>query len=133
MRFRISSPAMWLVFVGAAAVARSLSAAGAPAALGVKDRVNATPTVAADGPFVTVAWGAAQVSGATDIFAAVSRDGGRVFAPPVRVNNIDGDARVNGEQPPQVVVVPRPGLDPAIVIVWTTKGAKGTRLVQSRS
>lgn len=101
--------------------------------LSVPGRSNATPTIAADGQFVAVTWGGTQPGGATDVFAAVSRDGGRAFATPVRVNNIDGDARLNGEQPPHVALVPRTGREPAIVVVWTTKGANGTKLLQSRS
>jgi hypothetical protein len=101
--------------------------------LSVPDRRNATPTVAADGTFVTVVWGATLPSGVTDIFAAVSRDGAHTFGSAVRVNQIDGDARVNGEQPPRVALVKRSGLDPSIVVVWTTKGRAGTKLVMARS
>jgi hypothetical protein len=119
--------------MAAVVLAVSLTAASDPIALAVKGRANATPAIAADGPFVIVAWGGAQASGATDIFASVSRDGGRAFGAPVRVNNVDGDARLNGEQPPQVALVRRAGREPAIVIVWTTKGARGTTLLQSRS
>jgi hypothetical protein len=119
--------------MAAAATAVALSAAGDPIALGVTGRVNATAAIAADGPFVTVAWGGAQPDGATDVFAAVSRDGGRAFGAPVRVNDVDGDARLNGEQPPQIALVRRAGREPVIVIVWTTKGPKGTKLLQSRS
>ena len=46
---------------------------------------------------------------------------------------MDGDARLNGEQPPHVALVPRAGHEPGIVVVWTTKGANGTKLLQSRS
>jgi hypothetical protein len=47
------------------------------------------------------------------------------------VNDKDGDARVNGEQPPRVVLQ---HTDPPVVtVVWTTKGEKGTRLVYARS
>jgi hypothetical protein len=101
--------------------------------LSVAGRRNATPTVAADGEFVAVAWGGAQPSGSTDVFVATSRDSARTFSPPVRVNDVEGDARVNGEQPPHVALVPRPRRDPAVVVVWTTKGANGTKLLQSRS
>jgi hypothetical protein len=102
--------------------------------LAVPGRTNSTPTVAADGSFVAVAWSATLPNGVTDIFAAVSRDGAQKFAAPSRVNAVDGDARVNGEQPPRVVLVRSSGAaDPAIVIVWTTKGGTGTRLVSSRS
>jgi hypothetical protein len=132
MRSKYWSPAIWLV-LGSAALAVSVTAANAPIELGVKGRGNATPTVAADGSFVAVAWGGTANSGATDVFAAVSRDGGRAFGAPVRVNNVVGDSRLNGEQPPHVALVPRPGHDPAIVVVWTTKGANGTTLRQSRS
>ncbi len=116
------------------ALAASLSAAaGAPTELGVKGRGNATPTIAADGQFVAVTWGGTLPSGATDVFTAVSRDGGRAFGAPVRVNKIDGDAKLNGEQPAHVALIPRAGHDPAIVVVWTTTGANGTKLLQSRS
>ena len=110
-----------------------MSGSAASTELSVAGRRNATPTIAADGQFVAVAWGGSQASGSTDVFTAVSRDGGSTFAAPVRVNHIEGDARVNGEQPPHVALVARPRRDPAIVIVWTTKGATGTKLLQARS
>ena len=99
--------------------------------LAVRDRSSATPSIAADGTFVAVVWGASLPSGATDIFLATSRDAGRTFASPVRVNDKDGDARVNGEQPPRVVL--QPGDPPIVTVVWTTKGEKGTRLVYAHS
>jgi hypothetical protein len=111
----------------------ALSGAALSSELSVAGRRNATPTVAAVGEFVAVAWGGSQPSGSTDVFVAISRDGARTFSPPVRVNHVEGDARVNGEQPPHVALVPRPRRDPAIVVVWTTKGANGTTLLQSRS
>lgn len=110
-----------------------LAAFAVAVTLSVPDRSNATPTVAADGAFVTVVWGATLPSGVTDIFAAVSRDGAHAFGSAVRVNHIDGDARVSGEQPPRVALVKRPGLDPSIVVVWTTTGKSGTKLVMARS
>src|SRR6478672_8680691 len=97
--------------------------------LGVPNRSNATPSIAADGSTVVVAWSATLPNGgAADVFAAVSRDGGRSFGAPSRVNDVDGDARVNGEQPPRVAIRAS-----AITVVWTTKGANGTRLVQAAS
>lgn len=104
------------------------------ATLAVPGRSNATPSIAADGEFVAVAWGASLLGGpggATDIFLATSRDGGQTFGAPVRVNDKDGDARVNGEQPPRVVL--RHADPPIVTVVWTTKGEKGTRLVYARS
>jgi hypothetical protein len=96
--------------------------------LAVPGRSNATPSIAADGDFVTIAWGASTPAGATDVYNAVSRDGGRTFGPPVRVSDAESEARLNGEQPPRVAL-----RGTAITIVWTTKGKNGTRLVQSRS
>jgi len=110
-----------------------LSGASGAIELSVAGRRNATPTIAAAGRFVAVAWGGAEASGATDVFAAVSRDGGLSFAVPVRVNHVDGDAHLNGEQPAHVALVQRAGREPAIVVVWTSKGANGTTLRQSRS
>ena len=99
--------------------------------LAVAGRSNATPSIAADGEFVAVAWGASLPGGATDVFLATSRDGGGTFGAPVRVNDRDGDARVNGEQPPRVVL--QHGEPPIVTVVWTTKGEKGTRIVSARS
>ena len=107
------------------------SRSSAVVTLAVPDRSNATPSIASDGAFIAVAWGASLASGATDIVLATSRDGGRTFGAPVRVNDKDGDARVNGEQPPRVVV--QHADPPVVTVVWTTKGEKGTKLVYARS
>ena len=40
----------------------------------------------------------------TDVYAAFSRDGGASFGAPARVNDVDGDARVSGEQAPRVAL-----------------------------
>ena len=90
----------------------------APVDLAVQGRANTTPSIAADAETVVIAWGATVPGGATDVYAAVSRDGGRTFASPVRVNDSAGDARLSGEQPPRVAVD-----RDAVTIVWTTKGA----------
>ena len=96
--------------------------------LSVPGRASATPSVAAAGDLLAVAWSASLPGGATDVFAAVSRDGGRRFSAAVRVNDVDGDARVTGEQPPRIAVA-----GSVLTVVWTAKGANGTRLLQSRS
>jgi len=127
----------WSPFIWPAAVCLLLSTtsgrAATPTTLGAPGRTNATPSIAADGPFVALVWGGALPDGITDVFVAVSRDAGRTFGAPRRVNDTIGDARLNGEQPPQVALVPRAGADPTIVVVWTTKGKNGTTLRQSRS
>ena len=96
--------------------------------LRVPGRDNATPSIAADGKTAAVVWGASLPDGATDIFIATSRDGGRTFGAPTRVNDVHGDARVNGEQPPRVAFDRR-----GLVVVWTAKGQRGTVLLQARS
>jgi len=101
--------------------------------LGINGRANATPTIAAADRFVAVVWGASLPAGATDVYAAVSRDGGRTFAQPVRVNDVDGSASLGGEQPPHVSLVRRAGHDPDIAVVWTAKSKEGTRLMVARS
>jgi hypothetical protein len=108
---------------------RAADNAASPAAtLAVPGRVNATPSIASDGDLVSVVWGGSLPNGATDVFLAVSRDGGRTFGAPTRVNDVDGDARLNGEQPPRVTLARN-----VITVVWTTKGTNGTKLLQSRS
>jgi hypothetical protein len=108
------------------------TAQSAVTTLGVDGRTNANPSVAVNGTFVAVAWSAATVS-SMDIYLATSRDGGKTFAAPVRVNGIDGDARVNGEMPPRVVLVPKPGATPQIVVVWTAKHGANYAILSSRS
>ena len=101
--------------------------------LAVKGRANANASIASRDQFVAVAWGAATKDGTTDVFAAISRDAGRTFGAPVRVNDVIGDARLSGEQPPRVSLAPRRGPPPSVVVVWTSKAAGGTRLLQAES
>jgi hypothetical protein len=101
--------------------------------IGVSGRANANASIASAGSFVGVAWAARTKEGVTDIFAVVSRDGGRAFRSPVRVNHVAGEAAVSGEQPPRIALLPRRAGDPALVVVWTAKSPSGTRLVSARS
>jgi hypothetical protein len=103
------------------------------ATLAVPNRVNSTPWVAASGSFVAVAWGAAA-SGKGDIFLAVSRDRGRTFSPPVRVNSIEGGARISGEIAPRVALMARSGVpDPLIAVTWNAKDSSSQiRTARSR-
>ena len=130
---------MKLPIVCATFLATAVVTAARPASvvtLAVNGRANATPSIAAIGQVVAVAWGATmsnRSSGATDVYVAVSRDAGRRFGPPVRVNDVDGDASLGGEQPPHVALVPRAGREPSIVVVWTAKERGGTRILVARS
>jgi hypothetical protein len=107
--------------------ARLGTAPAAPVELSVDGRSNAHVTLAAAGRRLAAAWIASGDAGA-DVFAAVSEDGGRTFGPPVRVNDVAGDAGGNGEQPPRVVLEDR-----AMTIVWVSKrsGVSGIRTARS--
>ena len=113
-------------------------AAPSPAAtsLGIPGHANATPWVAADGPFVAVAWGA-TAGARSDVYLAVSHDAGVTFDTPVRVNRESGEGRLGGELPPRVAIVPRStARDDAaardILVLWTSRG-RSTALKLARS
>ena len=110
----------------------TLSAQTAVATLSVPDRTGANPTVAASGAFVAVAFSAATIS-SMDIFVATSINGGSSFGAPVQVNRVAGEARVSGEEPPRVALVPRRGATPEIVVVWTAKAGTTWKLLSARS
>jgi hypothetical protein len=110
----------------------TLSAQTAITTLSVPDRTGANPTVAANGAFVAVAFSAATIS-SMDIFVATSTDGGATFGSPVQVNRVAGEARVSGEEPPRIALVPRRGAAPEVVIVWTAKAGTTWKLLSARS
>ena len=85
------------------------------ATLAIAGAVNSGASLAAHGSNVVVTW-AATTDNRTDIYAAVSANSGRTFSAPVRVNNVAGDARVTGEQPPRVAMTAS-----AIAVVWQSK------------
>lgn len=101
--------------------------------LAIAGTTNQTPWVAAHRSLVAVAWGA-SAAGKADIYLAVSRDGGRAFGLPVRVNAVAGEARVSGEIAPRVALVPRTGVaEPEIVVLWNAKdGATQIKMACSR-
>ena len=110
----------------------TLAAQTAITTLSVPDRTGANPTVAANGAFVAVAFSAATIS-SMDIFVATSTNGGATFGAPVQVNRVAGEARVSGEEPPRIALVPRRGATPEIVIVWTAKAGTTWKLLSARS
>jgi hypothetical protein len=74
---------------------------GQPALLHVEGRSVVGMSMAAYGSSVAVVWGARDEAGATDVYLAMSDDGGRAFGAPVRVNDTHGTARLGGELPPR--------------------------------
>ncbi len=83
-------------------------------------------SLAASGTRVVVVW-AATAGDQTNIYSSVSDDAGVTFGEPVRVNDVDGDARVNGEQPPRVAV------GPDIVVAWQTRRTGVSQILAARS
>jgi hypothetical protein len=85
-------------------------------ALAVPDRSNAAPSLAAWGSTVAAVW-TASTDKASDIYLSVSTDEGAHFGTPVRVNDVDGDARASGEQAARVAI----GASRVIHVAWPSK------------
>ena len=81
------------------------TATAPPAAikLEVAGHSNAAASVAAFGKTVAAVW-TATAGDTSDIYISTSGDAGVTFAPPVRVNDIAGDARASGEQAARVLI-----------------------------
>jgi hypothetical protein len=99
--------------------------------LAVPGRSNTNASIAAAAQTVAITWVAAG-TGRPDVYVAVSADAGRTFRRPVLASGPLG-ADVSGEQPPRLLLTPRPGRLPALTVVWTAKGMHGTRLLSARS
>ena len=97
----------------------------------IPGKSNSTPWVAALDRFVAIAWGAAA-DGKGDIMVAISRDGGRTFGPPTRVNSVPGDARISGEIAPRVTLQVRAKSDPVVAVTWNAKDST-TQIKTARS
>ena len=70
--------------------------------LSVAGASNSTPSLTALGRTVAAIWTATKGE-STNLYLAISNDGGMTFSPPRRVNDIDGEAGATNEQPPRVV------------------------------
>jgi hypothetical protein len=104
-----------IVLTLAAGCARGTVRRDGPIELAVPGRANANVTLSADGDRVAAAWAATGASG-TDVYAALSADGGRSFGAPVRVNDAEGEVTSNGEQPPRIVIK-----GTAVDVLWVSK------------
>ena len=107
-------------------VVRPDLSAGPTVRLRVENADSRGASVAASGHRVVVVW-AATTDGQTNIYSAASEDDGTTFAAPVRVNDVDGDARVNGEQAPRVAI----GRD--IVVAWQSRQSGASQIRVGRS
>jgi hypothetical protein len=99
--------------------------------LGSPDANNATPVLASWGRFVAAVW-TAEKGGATDVYAALSDNNGATFGPPVRVNDVAGEAHVYGEDPPRVAVSAGT-TEPEILVTWPSQRNKRLGLRSARS
>jgi hypothetical protein len=115
-----------LFVVGLTLAASVATQAPTPVHLSVAGRASANAWIAAEGARVAVAWGGREPGGGTDVYVAVSADGGRTFAAPVMANDVRGTARVNGEMAPRVAFAPRSGQPPAIEVLWTARADQAT-------
>lgn len=105
--------AAWLA-LGDSAVTQSPASS-----LGVPGAVNATPSLAVSGRTVAAIWTATK-DRSTNLYLAISNDGGATFSAPRRVNDIDGDAGATNEQPPRVVFSGS-GAARALTVVWSKR------------
>ena len=96
-----------------------------PVSLRVAGATNANASIATHASQVVVTW-AARTGNVTDVYAATSLDGGFSFGPPVRVNDVAGDARVSGEQAPRVAMADR------VRVAWCSRPG-GASVVRSAS
>jgi hypothetical protein len=116
---RLQTMRILTTVVLAAAITQMVTAQTATT-LAIPNRANSTPWVAASGSFVVVTW-AAAANGKGDVFLSASRDGGRTFSTPVRVNAVEGTARISGEIAPRVAVLAAAINEPVITVTWNAK------------
>jgi hypothetical protein len=87
--------------------------------LGVAGLVNSAPSLAVLDRTVVAVWSAAK-DGAANVYVAISGDGGQTFSEARRVNDSEGDATANSEQPPRAVISGTAGAR-AVTVVWSKR------------
>ena len=108
-------------------IARSVAPTSAQPTLGVTGAVNATPSLTADGRTIAAVWTTSK-DGAGNVYVATSTDAGVTFSEPRRVNDVDGDATANNEQPPRVAMSGS-GPTRTLTVLWSKRneGPQRTR------
>ena len=99
--------------------ARSAPLTSRQTMLGVTGAVNATPSLTVDGRTIAAVWTASK-DGATNVYVATSSDAGATFSEPQRVNDVDGDATANNEQPPRVTMSVS-GATRTLTVLWSKR------------
>ncbi len=97
----------------------------APTILGVAGHVNTTPSLTSAGRAVAAVWTATK-DGSANVYLAISSDGGMTFSAPRRVNDQEGDASANNEQPPRVVMTGSASA-PTITVIWSKRNEDGAQ------
>lgn len=95
--------------------------------LAVPGATSSTPSLASLGRTVAAVWTASKDT-TTNVYLAMSSDGGATFSPPRRVNDKDGEAGATNEQPPRVVISGS-GVAPMLTVLWSKRdpGPQETR------
>jgi hypothetical protein len=93
--------------------------------LGLPGASNSTPSLAAAGQAVAAVW-TAMKDGRSNVYVAMSGDGGATFSAPTRVNDQDGDAGATSEQPPRIVMTGS-GRARTVTVLWSKRDAGSTR------
>lgn len=95
--------------------------------LAVAGASNSTPSLTAQGRTVAAIWTATKDQ-STNLYLAISNDGGATFSPPRRVNDIDGEAGATNEQPPRVVFASSSAAR-TLTVIWSKRdpGPQQTR------
>ena len=106
---------------------RSAPPTSAQTTLGVTGAVNATPSLTVDGRTIAAVWTSSK-DGAGNVYMATSSDAGATFSEPRRVNDVDGDATANNEQPPRVTMSGS-GVTRTLTVLWSKRneGPQRTR------
>lgn len=108
--------AVLLVLILSLAWPAGTDSASPPTPLQVAGHANAHVSLAADGDLVVAVWAARRES-RSDVYAAISRDGGRTFGGAVRVNPQAGEVQAGGERPPRVAIATRRGVR-TVAVLW---------------
>ena len=114
----IRSAGMAVVCVAAVAAGQAVQQTP-QTTLGVAGLINSAPSLAVLDRTVVAVWSAAK-DGAANVYIATSGDGGRSFSEAHRVNDVDGDATANSEQPARAVISGRAGAH-TITVVWSKR------------
>lgn len=104
-------------------------AAAKPSAIrfAMDGQMNAMPSLDASGNYVAVVWTGTR-NGVMNVYAAVSQDGGITFPFQGRVNDQDGDASANVEQPPRVAIA-----GSTITVIWPSRKTATSAIRMARS